>query len=60
MNINILKLTLNSIINQKFIEFEIILINDNYKKGNFNIIKEYIENYQIIAFISNKNEKGFL
>lgn len=55
-----MKLTLNSIINQKFIEFEIILINDNYKKGNFNIIKEYIENYQIIAFISNKNEKGFL
>ena len=52
-------ITPNSILNQKFIEFEIILIYDNYKKDNFNIIKEYIENYQIIIFINNKNEKGF-
>ena len=30
-----LKLTLNSILNQKFIEFEIFLIYDTNKNGNF-------------------------
>ena len=55
-----LKLTLNSILNQKFIEFEIILIYDNYEKGNFSIIKEYIEKYHSITLIDNKSQKGFL
>ena len=55
-----MKFTLNSILNQQFIEFQNFLIYDNYKKDIFTKIKEYIEKYHSMTLINNKKEKGFL
>ena len=54
-----MKFTLNSILNQQFIEFQNILIYDNYKKDIFTKIKEYIEKYHSMTLINNKKEKKF-
>ena len=57
---NYLKKTINSILNQKHIILEIILINDNIIKNNLNIIKNYIRKYKNIKYLSNKYKKGML
>ena len=52
--------TIKSIQNQKFNNFEIILIYDNSIEINLNSIQKYIQNFPNIKFINNKEHKGFL
>ena len=58
--IQYLKTTINSILNQESITFEIILINGNVSNNNFDVIKKYIEEYKNIKLLSNENEVGIL
>ena len=52
--------TIKSVQNQKFNNFEIILIYDNSIEINLNSIQKYIQNFPNIKFINNKEHKGFL
>jgi len=55
-----LEKTINSIINQKYISFEIILIYDNNDYNNFCLIKKIVSKYNNIIVINNKTQKGIL
>ena len=55
-----MKRTIISIENQKFIDFEIILIYDNNKKKEFNKIKNYIRKFKNIILINNFKKKGII
>ena len=52
--------TINSIENQNFIYFEIILIYDNDEEGDLYLIKEYINNFHNIRLIVNYEKKGLI
>ena len=52
--------TLNSILNQKDIDLEIILIYDNVHYEHIKEIKTYIKKYKNILLVNNKIKKGFL
>jgi len=52
--------TIKSVQNQKFNNFEIVLIYDNSIEINLNSIQKYIQNFPNIKFINNKEHKGFL
>lgn len=58
--IQCLKKTINSILNQDYISTEIILINGNDTNNNLNPIKKYIRKYKNIKLLNNKKEKGIL
>ena len=50
--------TINSLLNQKFINYEIIIIFDGENKKELNYIKHYIKNNKNIKLIVNKKTKG--
>ena len=52
--------TINSILNQNFKNFEIIVVYDNNINQNLTIIQNYVRNYPNIIFIHNNENKGFL
>jgi glycosyltransferase involved in cell wall biosynthesis len=52
--------TINSIVNQININYEIIIIYDNNEKKQLNSIKKYAYNFENIKIIDNKQQKGFL
>ena len=55
-----LKNTINTILNQKFKHFEIIIIYDNNESSNLKLIKDYIKYYKNIHLINNQKKKGIL
>lgn len=52
--------TINSLINQKFIKYEIIIIYDSNEQKNLFYIKNYIKNFPFIKLINNKTNKGMI
>ena len=52
--------TINSIQNQNFKEFEIIIIYDNDDLSNLNLIQEYIKLHKNIRLINNQKKRGIL
>ena len=52
--------TINSILNQNFIHFEIILIYDSNEQNDIDLIKKYSKENLNIKIIYNKNKKGML
>ena len=52
--------TIKSILNQKNIDFEIIIIFDNDYNRELSIIQNYIKHYKMITIIVNKIEKGLI
>ena len=57
---NYLKNTINSIQNQNFVKFEIILIYDNDESSHLNLIQDYIKQHKNIRLINNEKKKGIL
>ena len=55
-----LEKTINTIENQNFSNFEIIIIYDNDDEYNMNLIKKYIKIFSNIKLIRNKEKKGYL
>ena len=55
-----LEKTINTIENQNFTKFEIIIIYDNDDKFNLDLIKNYIKIFSNIKLIKNKVKKGYL
>jgi hypothetical protein len=55
-----LEQTINSIQNQNYIFFEIILVYDNDEKNHIMLIKKYIKQFNNIKLINNKIIKGFI
>jgi len=55
-----LRQTLNSILEQIYINFEIFIIFDNTEKKDIYYINNYIKKYKFIQLIHNKNIKGIL
>jgi len=53
-----LKNTINSILNQIFEHYEIIIIYDNDDYNNLYLIQNYIKNFKNIKLINNKNKRG--
>ena len=51
-----LKRCLNSILNQNYKYFEIIIINDGSTDNSLEIIKEYSEKFQNIKYINQRNQ----
>lgn len=49
---------LNSIINQSFKNIELIIVNDNSTDNSPNIIKSFMQKYDNIKYIDNKENKG--
>lgn len=49
---------LNSIINQSFKDIELIIVNDNSTDNSSNIIKSFMDKYNNIRYIDNKENKG--
>ena len=47
-----LKLCIESILNQKNTDFELLLINDGSKDGSINIINEYVKNDKRVILIN--------
>ena len=54
---NFLEKTINSIENQKFKDYEIILVYDNNEKINLDRINNYIKNFKNIRLINNENNE---
>ena len=52
--------TINSIQNQNFSHYEIILIYDNKEQNDINLILKYSKENPNINIINNKNKKGIL
>lgn len=52
--------TIKSILNQKKINFEIIIIFDNDYNRELSIIQSYVRHYKMITLIVNKIEKGLI
>ena len=52
--------TIKSILHQKNINFEIIIIFDNDYNRELSILQNYVKNYEMITIIVNKNEKGLI
>ena len=50
-----LKLCIESILNQKNTDFELLLINDGSKDGSINIINEYVKNDKRVILINKEN-----
>ena len=55
-----LKNTINSILNQNFKSYEIIIVYDNDNYLNLKLIKDYIKYYKNINLINNETKKGLL
>lgn len=53
-----LKNTINSILNQIFEHYEIIIIYDNDDYNNLYLIQNYIKNFKNIKLVNNKNKRG--
>jgi len=52
--------TINSIQSQNFSSYEIILIYDNNKQNDINLIQKYVKENPNINLINNKNKKGLV
>ena len=52
--------TINSILNQNFKNYEIILIYDSNEQNDIHLIKKYLKRNPNINIINNKNKKGIL
>ena len=52
--------TINSIQNQNFTSYEIILIYDNNEQNDIDLIQKNIKEYQNIKLINNKKKKGII
>ena len=52
--------TINSILNQNFKYYEIILIYDSNEQNDIDLIKKYLKRNPNINIINNKNKKGIL
>tara|TARA_Y100000996_G_scaffold370851_1_gene318734 strand:- start:80 stop:826 length:747 start_codon:yes stop_codon:yes gene_type:complete len=52
------KETINSILNQSFKNYEIIIIYDDENKSDLNYIRNYIQNYKNIKIFANKKNLG--
>lgn len=50
-----LKRCLNSLVNQKYLSKEILIINDGSKDGSLEIIKEYANKYECVRYIDQEN-----
>ena len=50
--------TINSLLNQIFINIEIIIIYDSREQNGLNLIKNFIKKNKIIKIIDNKKNKG--
>ena len=50
-----LKLCIESILNQRNTDFELLLINDGSKDGSINIINEYVKNDKRVILINKEN-----
>lgn len=55
---NILDLTIRNILNQSYLEFELIIINDASKDNTLNIIKKYLSKDTRIKLINNYKNLG--
>ena len=55
-----MKKTIKSIENQKFTDFEIILIYDNNEKEDLNNIKHFIKKFKNIKLINNSKKRGII
>ena len=52
--------TINSIENQNFNDFEIIIVYDNNNQSNLDLINNYINTYRNIKLINNNDKKGYI
>ena len=52
--------TIKSIMNQNFLDVEIILIYNNYNNTDLNLLNNYIKNFTNVKLINNRNKKGFI
>ena len=59
-NFESVKNIINSINNQNFEYFEIILIFDDDNEKIYNLLKNYIKSYQNIRIINNEGKKGYM
>ena len=52
--------TINTLLNQKYIKFEIIIIYDSIEQEDLFYIENYIKNFPFIKLINNKEKKGII
>ena len=52
--------TINSLLNQKYIKFEIIIIYDSIEQKDLFYIVNYIKNFPFIKLINNRKNKGLI
>jgi glycosyltransferase involved in cell wall biosynthesis len=54
---NFLKRSLDSMINQSFKEWELLIVDDGSSDNSYDIIKDYITNYENIRYLKHQNRK---
>ena len=52
--------TINTLLNQKYVKFEIIIIYDSIEQKDLFYIENYIKNFPFIKLINNKKNKGLI